>query len=239
MNVLLYAPPLLLLLLKDLSLVGVGIALSCAAVVQVILGLPFLLEYPVAYLSRSFNLGRVFIHYWSVNFKFIPEQVFVSKQFAMVLLVMHLGLLFLFAKYKWCKHENGLLASCGRGLRLKSPEKLQGKQKIPEQTLSADHIVTFLFTGNFIGIVCARSLHYQFYSWYFYSLPFLLWKTPYPTLVRLAIFAVIELCWNVFPSTMLSSIILQVCHISLLWGLWCAPSEKPYTQAVQEVDKTQ
>lgn len=39
----------------------------------------------------------------SVNFKFIPEQIFVSKQFAMMLLLIHLGLLFLFAEYKWSK----------------------------------------------------------------------------------------------------------------------------------------
>lgn len=31
--------------------------------------------------------------------------------------------------------------------------------------LSAAHVLATLFTGNFIGIVCARTLHYQFYSW--------------------------------------------------------------------------
>jgi alpha-1,3-mannosyltransferase len=30
---------------------------------------------------------------------------------------------------------------------------------------SLSDIVTTMFVGNFIGIVCARSLHYQFYSW--------------------------------------------------------------------------
>lgn len=37
-----------------------------------------------------------------------------------------------------------------------------------------------LFTSNLIGIVFARSLHYQFYSWYAQQLPFLLLRTNYP-----------------------------------------------------------
>ncbi|GAB2300047.1 dolichyl-P-Man:Man(5)GlcNAc(2)-PP-dolichol alpha-1,3-mannosyltransferase [Dionaea muscipula] len=103
MNVLLYAPPLLLLLLKGLSFGGVMLALLGAAIVQILLGFPFLVSHPVAYISRAFNLGRVFIHFWSVNFKFIPEPIFVSKGFALCLLIAHLGLLAAFAHYKWCK----------------------------------------------------------------------------------------------------------------------------------------
>ncbi|KAL5996085.1 hypothetical protein ACLOJK_026158 [Asimina triloba] len=39
----------------------------------------------------------------SVNFKFLPEEIFVSKEFAIGLLVIHPMLLALFAHYKWCK----------------------------------------------------------------------------------------------------------------------------------------
>lgn len=39
----------------------------------------------------------------SVNFKFVPEPIFVSKQFAALLLITHLTLLAVFAHYKWCK----------------------------------------------------------------------------------------------------------------------------------------
>ncbi|CAN0929864.1 Dol-P-Man:Man(5)GlcNAc(2)-PP-Dol alpha-1,3-mannosyltransferase [Linum grandiflorum] len=103
MNVLLYAPPLLLLMLKAMDLRGVISALAGAALVQILLGLPFLLSYPVAYISKAFNLGRVFIHFWSVNFKFVPEPIFVSKQFAVSLLIVHLVLLAVFAHRRWCK----------------------------------------------------------------------------------------------------------------------------------------
>ena len=41
-----------------------------------------------------------------------------------------------------------------------------------------------LFTANFIGITFSRSLHYQFYVWYFHSLPFLLWSTGLHSLFR-------------------------------------------------------
>ncbi|KAI5082988.1 hypothetical protein GOP47_0002731 [Adiantum capillus-veneris] len=214
MNVLLYAPPLLLLMFKGSSLVNIAAALLMAAIVQVLLGMPFLWLYPWDYLSKAFDLGRVFIHFWSVNFKFVPEAIFVSKGFALVLLVVHLSLLVLFAHCKWCKQEHGLLPALNlrsklqqiAGLLSSTPRKLF--EKDTEVILEPRHVTTVLFTGNFIGISCARSLHYQFYSWYFYSLPYLLWRTPFPTFFRLIIFAVIEACWNIFPSNKTSSLFI-------------------------------
>ncbi|OVA14859.1 Glycosyltransferase [Macleaya cordata] len=193
MNVLLYAPPLFLLMLKSMSICGVITALAGAALVQILLGLPFLLSYPIAYISGAFNLGRVFIHYWSVNFKFVPEDVFISKEFALSLLIVHLLLLTVFAHYRWCKYEGGLPNFlCSRFTPMKLKTSISSffslnqfvYQNSTFQNLNKEHIATTMFVGNFIGIICARSLHYQFYSWYFYTLPYLLWKTPFPTLLR-------------------------------------------------------
>ncbi|XP_057718351.1 dol-P-Man:Man(5)GlcNAc(2)-PP-Dol alpha-1,3-mannosyltransferase [Arachis stenosperma] len=240
MNVLLYAPPLLLLMLKSMDIIGVFWALAGAALVQILLGLPFLVSHSVAYISRAFNLGRVFIHFWSVNFKFIPEPVFVSKGFAIFLLAAHLILLALFAHYRWCKHEGGLLnflhsrivsMKLRFALFFSSASPKFGKSSSSSiKILTKEHIVTTMFVGNFIGIVCARSLHYQFYSWYFYSLPYLLWRTQYPTLLRLILFIGVEVCWNIFPSNNLSSALLLCLHLVILWGLWSAPPEYPYAQ---------
>lgn len=242
MNVLLLAPPLLLLLLKSLTIWGVLTSLACAVIFQLLVSMPFVLTYPIEYFSRAFNLGRVFIHFWSVNFKFVPEDIFISKPFALLLLMLHLGFLFLFAQYKWCRYEGGILQVSGPQ-KVREQAKKSGLNVLerflgPRQSLSANHILTVLFTGNFIGIVFARSLHYQFYSWYFYSLPFLLWKTTFPTPVRLAIFVGVELCWNVYPSTPVSSVVLLLCHVSLLGGLWFSPCECPYEDGTKEIKKS-
>ncbi|KAK3160480.1 hypothetical protein QOZ80_1BG0060040 [Eleusine coracana subsp. coracana] len=228
MNVLLFAPSLLLLMLKAMSIKGVFFALLGAAVVQVLLGMPFLLLHPVQYISRAFNLGRVFIHFWSVNFKFIPEKLFVSKELAVALLILHLTTLVVFAHYKWLKHEGGLIGFMY--LRFKSVKSIQQliSCKPRSSDLSKEHIVTVMFVGNFIGIVCARSLHYQFYSWYFYSLPFLLWKTCFPTALRIILFVGVEVCWNIFPSTAYSSLLLLFLHVAILFGIWLSPTEYPY-----------
>ncbi|XP_042464256.1 dol-P-Man:Man(5)GlcNAc(2)-PP-Dol alpha-1,3-mannosyltransferase-like isoform X1 [Zingiber officinale] len=208
MNVLLYAPPLFLLMLKALDIKGVFSTLFGAALVQIILGLPFLLTYPVEYLSRAFNLGRVFIHFWSVNFKFVPEQIFVSKEFSIALLVLHLMLLATFAQFRWSKSEGLFIL-----LKVKVSDALSSIRRFHSyeprtKTLNKSYVASVMFTGNFIGIVCARSLHYQFYSWYFYSLPFLLWISPFPTPLRLILFAGVELCWNIYPSNVYSSCLL-------------------------------
>lgn len=38
---------------------------------QILLGLPFIIANPIAYISRAFNLGRVFIHFWYSAFDFM------------------------------------------------------------------------------------------------------------------------------------------------------------------------
>jgi alpha-1,3-mannosyltransferase len=80
-----------------------------------------------------------------------------------------------------------------------------------------------MFTSNFIGIVFSRSLHYQFYTWYFHTLPHLLWTTSFPAWFNVLIIATIEVVWNIFPSNPVTSAVLLLCHICILAGLARAP----------------
>jgi hypothetical protein len=71
MNVLLFAPGLLLLLLQvgpDLKTV-IRRLLLCCALPQLLLGAPFLFRHPVSYLRKAFELDRVFFYKWTVNWK--------------------------------------------------------------------------------------------------------------------------------------------------------------------------
>lgn len=76
--------------------------LICVHNFQVLVGLPFLLDNPLSYISCAFDLGRVFLHEWTVNWRFLPEDIFVSKTFHVSLLLLHLVTLALFA-YIWSK----------------------------------------------------------------------------------------------------------------------------------------
>lgn len=71
MNVLLFAPGLLLLLLQvsnNLFHVIFRLFAYCA-LPQLILGAPFLLHHPVHYLRKAFELDRSFFYQWTVNWR--------------------------------------------------------------------------------------------------------------------------------------------------------------------------
>lgn len=87
MNILLQAPGLLILLLMALGLKETLLCLSICAVLQITVGFPFLSTYPLEYLEKSFEIGRVFMYKWTVNWKFLPEELFVSKELSTVLLI--------------------------------------------------------------------------------------------------------------------------------------------------------
>ncbi|XP_070304862.1 dol-P-Man:Man(5)GlcNAc(2)-PP-Dol alpha-1,3-mannosyltransferase isoform X1 [Salvelinus sp. IW2-2015] len=215
MNVLLFAPGLLFLLLSEFGLMRTIPKLSLCAAIQLLLGLPFLMENPIGYMTRAFDLGRQFMFTWTVNWRFLPEWLFLSRYFHLVLLATHLLALLLFALRRWKRPEESIMEL------LKEP----GKRVLLAQKLTSDQMVLILFTSNFIGMCFSRSLHYQFYVWYFHTLPFLLWSggvKKLAHLLRVLILGLVELSWNTYPSTIYSSAALHLCHLIMLLSLWFA-----------------
>lgn len=270
MNILLFAPGILILYITNLSYRNAIKQIMICALVQFSLGSPFLFTYPIAYLRASFDVGRVFEHKWTVNYRFLDKMIFENKLFHITLLILHLGLMALFTSpcYKYLKNYRRLrelqiqfqpqidrenarhkkfkmmkkkiqrttddkltkdqeyfLNSFEKSL--KENNKTEQSRIIEEE--SNDYSINFdksiqlallpLFLFNFIGVACARSLHYQFYVWYFHSLPYLVWCTDFKISTRCLILGLIEYCWNTYPSTNISSILLHCCHIVLLIGI--------------------
>lgn len=206
MNVILFAPGLFVILCLAHGFFNTLKYISLCAVVQLILGIPFLFTYPVEYIHRSFDLGRKFFFIWTVNWKFLPEDVFQSRVFHSCLLALHVTILLGFL--------NKSLRNIG-GLRTIFNIKRTVK-------LNADFIIFTMFTTNFIGICFSRSLHYQFYVWYYHTIAYMLWSTSFPNSFKFLLYGIIEFCWNVYPSTYFSSLLLNLCHFVLLGGLWRA-----------------
>ncbi|KZC10168.1 PREDICTED: lethal(2)neighbour of Tid protein [Dufourea novaeangliae] len=215
MNILLFAPVLLIAYLCNLGFMKTVFHLIICGSIQLILGLPFIINNPLAYIKGSFDFGRVFEFKWTVNWRFLPEHVFVHPYFHASLLALHI-LTLIYCTPKWIKYMKSYA-------NLKHVEKslqpqLKKKEKIDMTTMSQLFVFP-MFAANFIGIAFSRSLHYQFYIWYYHTLPYIAWCTDYKTVIKLTILGIIELCWNTYPSTVFSSVSLHICHLILLYGI--------------------
>ncbi|CAI4232689.1 unnamed protein product [Auanema sp. JU1783] len=214
MNILLFAPALLFVLLLNIGLIRTILNLSICALVQLFMGQKFLMYDPIAYIRRSFDLGRVFMYKWTVNWRLLPEEVFLDKRLHLALLALHVVVVLAFGYYMWFRSHGGLRASL-----------LELSHGIRTRTGVAETLFA-LFTANFIGMMFSRSLHYQFYSWYYHQLPFLLfWNSSHfdgskvnfmSIFLKVSILIGVEFCWNIYPSTVLSSSLLHFYHFVIL-----------------------
>jgi alpha-1,3-mannosyltransferase len=67
------------------------------------LSLPFTLHHPESYIRKAFEFSRVFQYQWTVNWKFLDERTFLSKELAQMLLTGHLVVLFAFVIIRWSR----------------------------------------------------------------------------------------------------------------------------------------
>jgi alpha-1,3-mannosyltransferase len=177
---------------------------------QVLLALPFLQTNPIGYISKSFELSRQFLFKWTVNWRFIGEETFLSREFSLALLVLHISLLALFAAV-WVKPS-------GTNMLRFFQNVIRGRQQTA--TLSKAHILASILSSLVVGLMCARSLHYQFYAYLALATPVLLWLGRVHPVLILSAWAMQEWAWNVFPSTSISSKILVSALILQVAGIW-------------------
>ncbi|KAF5865709.1 dolichyl-P-Man:Man(5)GlcNAc(2)-PP-dolichol alpha-1,3-mannosyltransferase [Aspergillus alliaceus] len=199
MTLLLLAPAIAVVTVLSLSLMP-SIRLGALAVlIQVLLATPFLQSNPTGYVARAFELTRQFLFKWTVNWRFVGEELFLSKQFSVVLLALHICLLGVFVATGWLRPSGSNLPAFLRNL-------LQGRQRTA--VLSKPFIMTVMLTSLAIGLLCARSLHYQFFAYLSWATPFLLWQAGFHPIIIYAIWALQEWAWNVYLSTNLSSAVV-------------------------------
>ena len=117
MSILLYLPGLLVILFKRRGLFLTLIHLVTLSATQALFAAPFLREDPWAYARSAFDLGRVFLYKWTVNWRLLDEEIFLSNRLATTLLVGHGTVLIAFGLFKWCAPDGGVASVLYRGLR--------------------------------------------------------------------------------------------------------------------------
>lgn len=214
MNALLYLPAYLIILyflndenlVKSLGMIFFGVS------VQVLMNIQFLNKGETIrnnFFNGAFNFKRQFMYKWTINWKFLSEETFLDVRFHKVLLILHIIVLSLFIFKKWIsfkitgKTYKQLLVEDGVLKLYKNTIKIDSNKIISEE--GPYYIALMLMTCNLIGILFARSLHYQFLSWYYFSLPFLMSQSGIPMALTGALTLVHEWCWNAYPTTDISS----------------------------------
>ncbi|GAA5935597.1 dolichyl-P-Man:Man(5)GlcNAc(2)-PP-dolichol alpha-1,3-mannosyltransferase [Sporobolomyces koalae] len=214
MSVLLFLPALLYLVFVYHSPVALVQHVLLLCTTQTLLAAPFLTtqEYARTYWMQAFDFQRAFLWEWTVNWRWIGVEVFEDAAWGQALLMLHAAGLLVMA-VRWSDEEGGVICL------LKSAWKRPNVAPARTQ-LTQSRTITIFFTTNLIGILMARSLHYQFYIWFYHSIVWLLWDTwdglGIEVLQKLVFLSLIEYGFNTYPSTVNGSLGLVLSLLILL-----------------------
>lgn len=147
---------------------------------------------------------------WTVNWRFVGEDVFLSRRFSLFLVAVHISLISLFVAMFWLRPAGCNPLEFAQNL-------LHGHQRAV--TLSKSFIMTVMLTSLAIGLLCARSLHYQFFAYLSWATPFLLWRAGLPPILIYVVWASQEWAWNVYPSTAISSLVVVLSLAIQVFGV--------------------
>lgn len=117
MSVLLYLPGLLVILFIRGGLWFTLQNLTSIVGIQLLLAFPFLRENWRTYFHYSFDFSRAFLYKWTVNWRIVSEDTFLSSTWARGLFLGHLSVLICFGLFRWCTHDGGVASVLERGLR--------------------------------------------------------------------------------------------------------------------------
>lgn len=228
MNILLFAPGLLYVMLRSLPLYRVVFFLGVCAASQLIAGYPFLMHNWPNYVARAFELGRIFTQRWSVNFQFLPEEVFADPVLGHALLAATAASWVLLWALRWrrrtyivpaaksndtAKKKSKHGGSGGGGTEAKDAAHADDHHDATEEEEAGDELVyrsvaLTLLESNLVAVALARSLHYQFYCWFFYSVPLVLYHTKLPAMLALGSFGLVRQGFENYPPTEHSSLMV-------------------------------
>lgn len=242
MNALLYLPGFTFILWYCVGTFKTFLNLILIILVQLLLALPFIVYGSLeSYFKGAFDFNRQFLYKWTVNWKMIEESNFINPIFSRTLLIMHLSLLAIFFSILITRSRKlKSVLNIGDGyssffhIGFNNKSKDYSKSPFFETPRSevvdlTTPIVLILSVSNLIGIICARSLHYQFWSWYAWWIPAIISSyvasshSQNQNLARIKSLALsvlgmvlLDRCWCTFPATAQSSMWLLVMNLTLL-----------------------
>jgi alpha-1,3-mannosyltransferase len=117
MSAILYLPGLLVILFKRHGLFATIRHMLVLACTQTLLARSFLMANAKSYLQNAFDLSRVFLYKWTVNWRFVDERTFLSPAWAKGLLLGHVTVLIAFGLFRWSRGDGGVARVLQRGLR--------------------------------------------------------------------------------------------------------------------------